>query len=106
MSSSKIRLRQLAHGRSGDKGSDVNIGIIARDTEAYRRICRDVTAERVRDFFQEVCAGKVVRYELPNLNALNFILKGALGSGGSSSLRSDAQGKAFAEMLLHMEMAD
>lgn len=100
----KIALRELAHARSGDKGSDVNIGVIATSAADYEVLARALTAQSVKNFFGAVCRGDVIRYELKNLNALNFLLKGALGGGGSNSLRSDAQGKAFGEALLHMNI--
>lgn len=97
-------LRDIAHARSGDKGSDANIGVIAKDNAAYEILKASLTTDLVKDFFSEICKGEVLRYELPNLNALNFILKGALGKGGSVSLRSDAQGKALGEALLHLKL--
>jgi hypothetical protein len=97
-------LREIAHARSGDKGSDVNIGVIAKTPEHYQELLTSLTPERVKEYFAEVCHREVLRYELPNLYAVNFLLKGALGSGGSSSLRSDAQGKAFGEALLHLDL--
>jgi hypothetical protein len=97
-------LREIAHARSGDKGSNVNIGVIAKDPADYQELVKSLTPERVKSFFSEVCHNEVLRYELPNLNAVNFLLKGALGSGGSASLRSDAQGKAFGEALLHLDL--
>ena len=97
-------LREIAHARSGDKGSDVNIGVIAKTPADYQELVKCLTAEKVKAFFPEVCHKEVLRFELPNLHAINFLLKGALGSGGSSSLRSDAQGKAFGEALLHLDL--
>jgi hypothetical protein len=99
-----ILLRDIAHARSGDKGSDVNIGIIAKSKNDFKIIEKFVTSNIVKQFFSVVCTKEVIRYSLPNLLALNFILHGALGEGGSSSLRSDAQGKAFGEALLHLEL--
>jgi hypothetical protein len=99
-----ILLRDIAYSRSGDKGSDANIGIIAKDKDAYELLKVSLTSDLVKDFFSEICKAEVLRYELPNLNALNFILKGALGKGGSVSLRSDAQGKALGEALLHLKL--
>lgn len=100
----KITLRELAHARSGDKGSDVNVGVIAKSAADYELLKGLLTEAAVKEFFGAVCQGGVFRYELKNLNAFNFLLKGALGSGGSSSLRSDAQGKAFGEALLHLTL--
>lgn len=99
-----MRLIDVAHARSGDKGDSVNIGLIARDRSDYPLLVREVTAERVAHHFAGVCLGEVKRYELPNLGALNFILSFALGGGGTTSLRVDAQGKAMGEALLFMEI--
>lgn len=100
----KVPLARLAHGRSGDKGDMVNIGIIAYREELYPVLVREVTAERVKEFFGEFVKGRVERFELPNLGALNFLLYEALGGGGTLSLRTDAQGKTFSAALLEMEI--
>ena len=100
----KVRLLDIAHARSGDKGDTVNIGIIAREERYYPLLVREVTAERVKAHFRELVKGKVERYELPNLGALNFLLHEALGGGGTVSLRIDAQGKTFSAALLRMEI--
>lgn len=100
----KITLRNIAHTRSGDKGRDANIGVIAKNPEAYNILKKHLTSEIVKKYFNEICSGEVIRYELPTLMALNFLLKGALSTGGSSSLRSDAQGKALAEALLFLQL--
>lgn len=100
----KIPLSQIAHTRSGDKGDTVNIGVIAYDPDHYAVLVREVTAERVKAHFGELVKGEVVRYELPNLGALNFLLHEALGGGGTLSLRVDAQGKTFGAALLRMEI--
>lgn len=100
----KIPLSQVAHARSGDKGDTVNIGVIAYDPDHYAVLVREVTAERVKAHFGELVKGEVVRYELPNLGALNFLLHEALGGGGTLSLRVDAQGKTFGAALLRMEI--
>lgn len=96
-------LRDLAHARSGDKGSDSNIGVIARTEQDYLFLKNNLSPEIVKEFFSVICKGEVIRYELPNLLAFNFILKGALSPGGATSLRSDAQGKALGEALLNLE---
>ena len=100
----KIRLSEIAHGRSGDKGDTANVGIIAYDSRNYPVLVREVTAERVKEYFGSFVQGEVVRYELPNLGALNFLLHEALGGGGTLSLRTDAQGKTFSAALLRMEI--
>ena len=100
----RIRLIEIAHGRSGDKGNTANIGVIAREERWYPLLVKYVTAERVKKHFSGICAGKVERFELPNIGALNFLLHESLDGGGTISLRSDAQGKTFAAALLRMEL--
>ncbi len=100
----KIKLVNLAHARSGDKGDTANVGIIALKDEFYPVLVREVTAERVKSHFGELVKGEVERFELPNLNALNFLLHGSLGGGGTLSLMTDAQGKTFSTALLRMEI--
>jgi hypothetical protein len=100
----KIKLLDIAHGRSGDKGDAANIGIIAYDDNGYDIIKKTLTAERVKKYFQGICQGEVERYELPNLRALNFVLHNTLGGGGTVSLKLDAQGKTLAAALLRMEL--
>ncbi|MBI4428594.1 MAG: hypothetical protein HY562_05705 [Ignavibacteriales bacterium] len=100
----KVRLLDICHGRSGDKGDTANIGLIARKKEFYPIIEKYVTAEKVQSHFEGIALGKVERYELPNLWALNFLLHNALGGGGTKSLKNDAQGKTLAAALLKMEI--
>jgi hypothetical protein len=100
----KIPLSQIAHGRSGDKGDTANIGVIAYQAKHYPVLVREVTPARVKEHFGDLVRGEVVRYELPNLGALNFLLHEALGGGGTLSLRTDAQGKTFSAALLGMEI--
>ena len=100
----KIPLSQIAHTRSGDKGDTCNIGVIAYHQKDYPVLVRQVTAERVKRHFGELVKGKVERFELPNLGALNFLLHEALGGGGTVSLRTDAQGKTFGAALLSLEI--
>jgi hypothetical protein len=99
-----IQLLEIAHARSGDKGDDANIGLIALRPEYYPTLVREVTAERVKRHFAGICRGPVERYELPNLNALNFVLHQALDGGGTLSLRTDSQGKTFGAALLRMKI--
>src|SRR5499427_5105184 len=98
----KMQLRQIAHARSGDKGDDANIGLIALKPEDYPILVREVTAERVKHHFAGICRGEVERFELPNLHALNFVLHRALDGGGLLSLRTDSQGKTLSSALLRM----
>jgi hypothetical protein len=97
-----IRLGELAIARSGDKGNHANIGVIARSPEDYPRLARELTADRVREFFAPLGLTAVERYELPNLHGLNFVLRNVLGGGGSRSLRIDAQGKTLGQAILEM----
>jgi len=97
-----IQLTKLAHARSGDKGDTANVGLIALKEEYYPLLVREVTAERVKQHFTGICKGKVERFELPNLAALNFLLHESLGGGGTLSLMTDAQGKTFSTALLRM----
>jgi hypothetical protein len=100
----RVKLETIAHARSGDKGDASNVGLIARTPELYEVLRAQVTAERVKEHFREVCRGPVQRYELPNILALNFILHDSLGGGGTESLKNDAQGKTHAQGLLQMEV--
>ncbi len=99
-----IPLVHLAHTRSGDKGDTANVGVIAYDAEDYELLRDTLTVERVREHFGDLVEGEVERYELPNLQALNFMLHGALGGGGTVSLMTDAQGKVFSTAMLRMEI--
>lgn len=100
----KIRLNDIAFARSGDKGDSVNIGVAARNPEQFPLLQKFLTAELVKEHFKGLCNGEVTRYELPNLAALNFVLTKSLDGGGTVSLRSDAQGKTFAAVLLYLEL--
>lgn len=100
----KIPLVDLAHARSGDKGDTANVGVIAYDARDWDFLRETLTAERVAEHFGPLVRGEVERFELPNLHALNFLLHGALGGGGTVSLMTDAQGKVFSTALLRMEV--
>lgn len=102
--SRSIRLLDIAYARSGDKGDTANVGLIARKPEWYPFLEKEVTAKRVARHFRGIISGDVERFALPNLNALNFLLHGALGGGGTLSLKTDAQGKVFSTALLRMEI--
>ncbi len=97
-----IRLLDIAHARSGDKGDTANVGLIALRPEWYPILDRYVTRDRVAAHFTGQLTGDVVRFELPNLGALNFLLHGALDGGGTLSLKMDAQGKVYSTALLRM----
>ena len=100
----KISLSQIAHTRSGDKGDLSNIGVIALEAGFYPVLLRELTADRVKKHFGNLVLGGVTRYELPNLQALNFVLEQALDGGGTSSLRIDAQGKTLGAALLNIQV--
>ncbi|HZD85457.1 MAG TPA: hypothetical protein VE052_06045, partial [Gemmatimonadaceae bacterium] len=98
----KVRLVDIAHARSGDKGDTANVGVIALEPRWYEVLEQFVTRNRVAEHFRGMIEGDVDRYELPNLNALNFLLHGALDGGGTLSLKTDAQGKVYSTALLRM----
>jgi hypothetical protein len=98
----RVRLLDIAHARSGDKGDTANVGVIANRPEWFPLINRELTRDRVAQHFAGMITGDVARFEVPNLNALNFLLHGALGGGGTLSLKTDAQGKVFSTALLRM----
>ena len=98
----RIRLLDIAHARSGDKGDTANVGVIALDPKWYPVLAKYLTRDRVAQHFKGVITGGVDRYELPNLGALNFLLHGALDGGGTLSLKTDAQGKVFSTALLRL----
>ena len=99
-----ITLDKIAHTRSGDKGAHSNVGVIFKNTEIYKWAKSSITSEVVKEHFKEIVKGYVVRYELPNLDALNFILHDSLGGGGSGSLLNDAQGKTHGQAMLLMRV--
>lgn len=99
-----VKLIEIAHGRSGDKGNGSNVGIIARHPEIYPFLKEKLTSDVVKEHMKYVCKGEVERYELPNIGALNFILNKSLGGGGTVSLKLDAQGKTHASQVLRMDI--
>ena len=98
----RVRLLDIAHARSGDKGDTANVGVIALRPEWYPILARELTLDRVVDHFKGIIDGGVERFELPNLHALNFLLHGALDGGGTLSLKTDAQGKVYSTAMLRM----
>lgn len=100
----KIQLLQIAHARSGDKGDTGNVGVIARKPEYYPLLVKYLTEGRVKKHFEGICLGKVERFELPNIGAVNFLLHNSLGGGGTKSLKNDAQGKTLSSVMLRMEI--
>ncbi len=99
----KRRLYDLAFGRAGDKGNIANISVIARSPEAYQEIKAKLTAARVKTHLGDLVQGDVKRYEMDNIEALNFVCYDALDGGGTRSTRIDALGKSLAGALLYME---
>jgi hypothetical protein len=97
-----VPLIRIAHGRSGDKGDDSNIGVIARSPKIWSWLCENLTSEKVAAHMAHLVSGEVERYELPGIMALNFVLHHALGGGGMASLQSDPLGKCYAQILLDM----
>ena len=100
----RVKLVRIAHARSGDKGDTANVGLIALKPEYYPVLVREVTAKRVKEHFGAVCKGKVERFEVPNLGALNFLLHESLDGGGTVALKADPQGKTYSTALLRMEI--
>ncbi len=100
------RLYDIAYGRTGDKGNIANISIIARTPQAYQDIKAKLTAERVKQQLGDLVLGEIVRYEMDNIEALNFVCYDALDGGGTRSLRIDPLGKSLAGALLYMEWED
>jgi hypothetical protein len=101
-----MKLRDIAHSRTGDKGAIVNISLIAFDERDFGRLVRHVTAGRVKERFADLMDGDVIRYELPTLGALNFVLHGMIDGGVTRTLALDAHGKSLSSALLDMEIPD
>lgn len=99
-----MKLREIAHSRTGDKGNISNLSLIAYRMEDYPRLKEEVTAERVKEWFRDIVQGEVIRYEIPSLGAFNFVLKDALGGGVTRSLSLDAHGKSLSSAFLDMEL--
>jgi hypothetical protein len=101
-----MRLREIAHSRTGDKGNTSNISVIAFDPAKYPLLEKHVTPERVKEFFSEIVEGDVVRYTLPNIGALNFVMYKALGGGVTRTLALDIHGKSLSSAILEMEIPE
>ena len=99
-----MKLRTIAHSRSGDKGTIINVSLIVFESRHYPLIVREVTADRVKAHFAELATGQVVRFELPLIGALNFVIHGVAGGGVTRTLALDAHGKSFSSALLEMEI--
>jgi hypothetical protein len=104
MSDATIRLREIAHTRSGDKGNHANLGVIAYTRSGYEFLRRELTAARVAEHFAGLGTSRVERFELPGIGALNFMLLGSLAGGASRSLRIDTQGKLLGTAALDIEL--
>ena len=100
------RVYDIAHGRAGDKGDTSNISVIAYQPGDWERLRSQLTEDRVREHFGHLVTGKVTRYELPNLHALNFVLEGALAGGVTRSLALDAHGKSLSSLMMTIELPD
>ena len=99
-----MKLREIAHSRTGDKGNISNVSLIAYKEEDYQLICARVTPERVKEYFAGIAMGEVVVYRLPKLRALNVVMYDALGGGVTRSLALDTHGKSLSSLLLDMEV--
>lgn len=99
-----MKLREIAHSRTGDKGDISNISVIAFKDEDYELIKERVTEKIVKEWFKDIVQGEVIRYELPNLSAFNFVMTGALGGGVTKSLAQDMHGKSLSSKLLDLDI--
>jgi hypothetical protein len=100
----EVLLNDIAHGRSGDKGDTTNICLFAREPKYYEVIRREITVEKVHQFFGDMVKGEIVRYEVPSLNGFNFVMKHALGGGATHSLRLDTLGKSMGSAIMRMKV--
>jgi hypothetical protein len=100
----RVLLRELAYARSGDKGDIVNIGVMAKDERAFQLLKKHLTPEKVKEHFRGLVKGEVVRYDLDNLQSLEFVLRNALGGGATRTLMMDQTGKAYGPNLLRLEL--
>lgn len=99
-----MKLKEIAHSRTGDKGNISNISLIVYDLDDYELIKKKVTSEKVKEWFSEIVKGDVERYELPQIGAINFVMNKALGGGVTRSLAIDKHGKSLSSALLEMEI--
>lgn len=99
-----MKLREIAHSRTGDKGNISVISVIAYEMDNYETIKEQVTSQRVKEWFKEIVHGEVKRYEIPSLGALNFVMENALGGGVTRSLALDIHGKSLSSAMLELEI--
>tara|TARA_B100001250_G_scaffold301552_1_gene263253 strand:- start:310 stop:654 length:345 start_codon:yes stop_codon:yes gene_type:complete len=100
----KVVLKDIAFSRSGDKGDNANVGLIFINKKIYTWAEKNLTSEVIKEYMGDIVLGDIIRYELPNINALNFILKNCLGGGGSISMLNDAQGKTLGQAVIMLEV--
>lgn len=100
----EIYLNDIAHGRSGDKGDTSNVCVFARRPEYYPIILREVTAERLKEYFGDMVKGDITRYEVPSMNGMNFVMHHALGGGATMSLRMDSLGKSMGSAVMRLKI--
>ena len=100
----EVYLKDIAHGRSGDKGDTSNVCVFAREPKYYDIIAKEVTAERVKEHFGDMVKGEITRYDVPSLNGFNFVMKHALGGGATHSLRLDSLGKSMGSAFMRMKI--
>ena len=101
-----MKLREIAHCRAGDKGNTLNVSVIAHDERDFRLLQDQVTIDRVRGAYAGVVKGKIERYELPNIGALNFVLHDALAGGVTTSLSSDPHGKSLSSIMVNIDLPE
>lgn len=101
-----MQVKDIAYARSGDKGDVVNVGVLAHDDDAYQKLVRALTPERIKAHFGDWVRGEVDVYPMPNINGFNLLLHNALGGGATKTLRYDVTGKAFSTALLRMELPE
>ncbi len=100
----EVYLKDIAHGRSGDKGDTSNVCVFAREPKYYDIIAKEITVERVREHFKDMVKGEIVRYDVPSLHGFNFVMKHALGGGATHSLRLDSLGKSMGSAFMRMKI--
>jgi hypothetical protein len=100
----EVYLKEIAHGRSGDKGDTSNVCVFAREPKYYEVIKEQITVEKVHEFFGDMVKGEILRYEVPSLHGFNFVMKHALGGGATHSLRLDSLGKSMGSAFMKMKI--